>query len=69
MVRVMMSQDTDTREAEQRSSAKEHQDQLELVESPPLEVTLPVQHQFISNAHCSPLQQAAGSGRRPPLPF
>ena len=39
------------RKAEAQDSAQHHQHELEPVERPPLQVTLPLQHQFVGDGH------------------
>src|ERR1700674_3631613 len=56
-------------EAEQRDTAQDHQDQLEPIKRSPLEVTLPVQHQFVGDAHGSRLDRLRAEAGRRPLVF
>jgi hypothetical protein len=52
------------REAEAQQPAKHHQDQFELVERPPFQMTLPLQHQFVGDGHRQNSQER--SDRRNP---
>src|SRR5579871_3128448 len=57
------------REAEAEDAAKHHQHQLEPVERPPLQMTLPLQHQFVGDGHLTlrrPGQASSASASRDP---
>ena len=65
MVRVTMSNVTDSEKPKHSTPQMHHQDQFEPVERPPFQMMLPLQHQFVGDGHLSSPSSRSNSVMRP----